>query len=216
MDMHTRRLVVWDLGAIASSGRCDARELICKIMLATASISGMAPTIPIDVEINGVCRREYHVDGGGVAQIFVKFGPNHPLPDPANPGKPWLAGSNLYAIAGGKTYVDHLEPLLGFVGRVKTTVSATLYALFRADLWRLYSLCHASGMKYHYTAVPDDENAGLGSTSFDPAVQRKLFTAGYDFAMKKTEWRHTPPGYEPGEEEAPRAGLSFMLPGNPK
>ena len=37
MNLETRRLAVWDLGAIASSGRPDANELVRKVLLAAVS-----------------------------------------------------------------------------------------------------------------------------------------------------------------------------------
>ena len=47
---------------------------------------------------------------------------------------------------------------------------------------------------------------------FDPAVLRVMFAAGYDDSVKRKPWRQTPPGTEPGEEERPRAGLSYTVP----
>ena len=65
-----------------------------------------------------------------MTQAFVRFGPTHPKPNPAKPGEPWLSGSNLYIIAGGKLYPEILEPELGFLAGLQSVVSATLFALF--------------------------------------------------------------------------------------
>jgi hypothetical protein len=53
------------------------------------------------------------------------------------------------------------------------------------------------------------------STQFDPKTMQELFAAGYDLASHGMAWRMTPPGYDPGEEDSPRAGLRFIVPGNP-
>jgi len=211
MDLHTRRLVVWDVGAIASGCEPDATLTMKKILLASSSISGLVPPVPIDVVVNGCLYTEQHVDGGGVAQTFVRFGAHHPRPDPANPLAKWLAGSNLYVIAGGKLYVDPLRGELGFLARATGTVSATLYALFRADAWRLFSLCAVSGMQFHLVAVPPDTPVHPRSVTFEPDTMRRLFALGYDFGLSGAAWRTTPPGSEPGEEELPRAGRAFVV-----
>jgi hypothetical protein len=212
MDVLTRRPVFWDLGAIAASGRPDARELVLNILVTTATISGQAPPVPFDVEVNGKCIREYHVDCGGVVQAFVKFGPEAPRPDPADPSAKWMAGSNLYIIGGGKLHKEILDKPPGLIDAVLSNVSAALYALFRADVWRLYTLCAVSGMKFHMSLIPEEAYTGEKSTAFDPEIQQALYTIGYDAMARGNPWRYTPPGYELGEEEYPRAGTRFSVP----
>jgi hypothetical protein len=142
----------------------------------------------------------------------VRFGPEAAQPDPARPDVKWLAGSNLYAIAGGKLYADTVEGDLGMLSRVTTTVSGTLYALYRADLWRLYSLCAASGLKFHHSAVPEQTAVASRSTNFDRPTMERLFALGHDLGVQGRAWRETPPGYDAGEEEIPRAGFRFTVP----
>ncbi len=204
MNQHTRRLVVWDLGAIACSGHPEAGNLVRKILLAAASIPGLLPAVDFDFEIDGVRYQETHVDGGAVAQAFIRFSPHMPCPELKNPSFKWLAGSNLYVIAGGKLYVDPLDEKPGFLTRVTGTVSATLYALYRADLWRLYSYCSVSGMNFHHTSIPLGVPTTPKSTTFDPVRMKELFTLGYDLTTRGEVWRTTPPGCENGEDETPR------------
>lgn len=213
MNLRTRRLTVWDIGAIACSGRPDTRELIVKLFLASSSISGMVPAVPFEVEVDGVPYVEKHVDGGAVSQVFVRFGENHPRPIPGcGPGGRWLTGSHLYLIAGGKLYADPLPPDPGFLPSMSGTVSASLYALYRAELLRLYALCGVSGMKFHLTAIPADLETAKGSVQFEPEAQKKMFEVGYRIGIANGPWRDTPPGWLPGEDEIPRAGLKFSVP----
>ncbi len=212
MILNSRRLVVWDLGAVATSNRPDADDLVRNILLASSSIPGLVPPVELTADVNGRCVTELHADGGAVSQTFLRFGANHPRPHPSDPAAHWLAGSNLYVIAGGKLYIDPVVGDMGFLSRATGAISAALYALYRADLWRLYSYCQASGMTFHHTAIPPALPTPGRSTTFDPAVLRVMFTAGYDDSLKRTPWRTTPPGAEPGEEDAPRAGLRFTVP----
>jgi hypothetical protein len=212
MNQRTRRLVIWDLGAIACGPQPDADRLVRKILVAACSIPGIVPPVDFDVEVNGVRYQEEHADGGAVTQAFVRFGRDIALPDPAKPGAKWLAGSNLYAIAGGKLYADTVEGDIGMLTRITSTISGTLYALYRAELWRIYSLCTVSGMKFHHVAVPQEAKLALGSTDFDVKTMHELFDLGHDMAVRGNLWRQTPPGYEAGEEDNPRAGLRFTIP----
>lgn len=213
MNLRTRRLTVWDVGAIATSGKPDARETVVKLFLASSSITGMLPAVPFDVNVDGQTYTEHHVDGGAVSQVFVRFGENHPRPIPGcGPGGRWLNGSNLYVIAGGKLYADPLPEDPAFLARLTGTVSASLYALYRAELVRLYALCGVSGMKYHLTAIPADMDTAKGSVQFEPEAQKKMFEVGFRFGQANGPWRPTPPGSEPGEDEIPRAGFRFSVP----
>lgn len=212
MNLQSRRLVVWDLGAIASSGRPDADWLCRKILLASSSISGFVPAVEIPVEVNGQHYIEQHVDGGGVAQVFVRFGEHHPRYGDFGPGRPWLCESNLYLIAGGKLWTDPNMDKQGAVARAASTVSGTLYALYRANLMELFALCAASGMKFHLTAIPQDVDISAGSVSFDQELMRRLFALGHHFGRVGVPWREIPPGAADCEEEKPRAGVVFQVP----
>jgi hypothetical protein len=210
--LHARRLIVWDLGAVACSGHPEADELVRTILLATSSIPGLVPPVDLPVEVNGVTVCEQHTDGGAVAQTFLRLGGHHPRPDPADPAARWLCGSNVYVIAGGKLYIDPIQGDLGFLSRATGAVSAALYALYRADLWRLYSFCQASGMGFHHTDIPRELPTPGRSTEFETETLRSMYAAGYQFSVSGKPWRQTPPGCEPGEEEKPRAGLRFTVP----
>ncbi|MGL6076657.1 MAG: patatin-like phospholipase family protein [Fimbriiglobus sp.] len=212
MNQNTRRSVIWDLGALATSGRPDAGDLIRKLMLASVAIPGIMPAVDFDVEVNGTRYQETHVDGGAACQIFIRI-PNHFVqPDPANPGKPWLTNANCYVIGGGKVYCDPIEGKPGVLKRTKSAVSATLYALYRADLWKTFTICQATGMKFQHTAVPQETVMMENSMTFDPKTMTQLFELGYDLISCGEAWRTTLPGTNPEDEELPRAGLKFTLP----
>ena len=206
---NTRRLVVWDLGAIASSGHPDADDHVRKVMLASAAIPGLLPTVPLDVQVDGVCYQERHVDGGSSAESFLRLPENAPRPDPAHPAKKWLTGSNLYIIAGGKLYVDPYENKPTFKDRTVGSISSTLHALHRVDLWKMYAYCVASGMNFRQTYIPEATPIPAVSTTFDVDAMQLLYRDGYAAGVDGVEWRASPPGVEAGEEELPRAGFVF-------
>ena len=62
---------IWNLGAIAASGKPGAREMIIKILLASSAIPSLFPPVMFDFKVDGQHRQELHVDGGVFAQTFL-------------------------------------------------------------------------------------------------------------------------------------------------
>jgi predicted acylesterase/phospholipase RssA len=197
MNLETKRLAIWDIGAIASSGRPDANDLVRKVLLAAVSWPGAVPPVAFDVEINGHCYREEHCDGGSVAMALPPVGR---LPS-------CLAGSDLYVFANRKLYSDPEPVSKKAFHRVKSSVAAIFEALTRADVSHLYSLCQLSGMHFHLLAVPQGYRGEAPSIShLYPKEAHQLFEIGYHIGVSGPCWRCTPPGTEAGEGTFPRDG----------
>jgi hypothetical protein len=194
------RLAIWDVGAIAASGRPDAAALVRKIVLASASHPGFAPGVEFDVMVNGVRYRELHGDAGNLTQAFVRTASGLP------------PGSNVYIVSAGKLYRDPQDERPRVISTVTTAASNSLYSLFRADASNLYALCAVTRSRFHLIATPPEVTVTPGSLSFDRADQRRLFDAGYSQMITGTGWEHTPPGALPGEGPVPRTGLEFVVP----
>jgi hypothetical protein len=208
-NLDTKRQVIWDLGAIASSDRPEAAVLVRKILLASTTWAGMMPPVEFQVEVDGRSCCEHHIDGGATAQAFVRFGPMPGWPNPEEPAPGWLAGSNLYVLAGGKLYRTPEPAPDRFFGRILAGVSCLTNSLARADMLRLHALCLSSGMRFHLLALPqDDPDRRPSLLQLDPAEMQRLFQVGYQLTATGPVWRRSPPGAELGEEEAPRGALA--------
>lgn len=205
LNIHSKRLVVWDIGGIACSGRDDALELVRKVVLAATAVPALLPPVEFDVTVNGQRYKELHCDAGPATQTFVRFGPL----EPPKPGTRWLAGSQLYCLAAGKIEPDPVQGRLGFIKRISVCVSASLYALYKLELVKLYALCLTTGMQFNMAAIPPDADVDVNSTTIQASAMRPLFKLGYEAAVRKIEWRQTPPGAIEGEESHPRSGLGF-------
>ena len=70
-NLDAQRTVVWNLGAIAASGRSDRFDIFREVLVASASIPGIFSPVLIDVEANGRHFNELHVDGGVTRNILV-------------------------------------------------------------------------------------------------------------------------------------------------
>jgi hypothetical protein len=202
MNLETKRLAVWDVGAIACSGRPDADKLVRKVLLAAVSWPGAVPPVAFDVEVNGHCYREEHCDAGSVAMVLPTFAP--PLDCPH--------GSQLYVLASRKLYSDPAPVPKSAFCRLKPSVSAIFEALTRADIARLHSLSLLCGIHFHLLAVPQDYRGEAPSlTNLYPKEAPRLFETGYQFGIRGPCWRLTPPGQEDGEQSTPRDGRGIRL-----
>jgi predicted acylesterase/phospholipase RssA len=198
-NLSTRRLVVWDMGAIAARRSADACNLFRDVLLASCSVPGMLPPVPFSVEIDGKMVTELHCDGGVSSQIFVP-----PIvfkaAGPADPNLPATRG-HLYAVVSGKLYPDatpvkqRVLPILG------ATTGTIMYAHCRAELMSLYGQAKLAGMQYHLTALRQDlmVNADTSMT-FDQAEMTRLYAEGVRDGIAGPKWRGDPRDLAPGAE----------------
>jgi predicted patatin/cPLA2 family phospholipase len=218
-NIDTHKLVLWDMGAIASRGTCESLELYRKVVLASSSIPGVFPAVKLDVEIDGRRYEELHVDGGvsdGV--IFRAFMVADLNRANGNPSSILPAGSTLYIINNGKLYADRTctEP------RVRNMLSqsarAILYGKTRDEFYRIYLNCISTGVDFRLTAIPQEVQlaTGSGSLGVTPNQQQQLFNEGYTIGsrtrMMGEEWRDVPPGTDMSEQVMPRTGVRFASP----
>ena len=205
-NLDSRRLVVWDMGAIASSNRPDALKLYRDIILASSAVPGVFPPVYIDVEIDGQQYREMHVDGGVTSAVF--FQPFMLNVDKNNVRS--RAGSNLYVIEAGKIYADPqcVEPR--FFKIAGSTVRSMLYTSGRNDLYRIYTLSLITGVNFHLAAVPQDFAMNLESLKPDVKEMRRLYELGLCFGRSGQEWLTKPNDTGVEENILPRAGLKLM------
>ena len=173
-NLSTRRLVVWDMGAIASSGRPDSLELYRKVLLASASVPGFLPPVEFDTTINGQRFTELHADGGAVTGLFLRV----PKKEDDATAQP-LKGSNVYAIVAGKLYSDPscFDRRTLKIG--ESSLQALLYSQTRGELSRIYTLCVLGGMNFHLASIPEDFKIGSDAMSFKREDLQRLYSAGY-------------------------------------
>ncbi|QJW94366.1 hypothetical protein FTUN_1886 [Frigoriglobus tundricola] len=198
-NVLTRRLVIWDLGAIASSGRPDAAVLVRKVLLASCSIPALVPPVQFDVTVNGVRYTELHADAGGTAQTFVRT---------AGPVPP---GSSVWLLSSGKSYPDGGTTRPRIWSAMFHAVSSALYSLFRADTVKLFTFCTATKSQFHLLALPENFKGKASSIVFDPSESQRMYMVGYQLAVAGA-WQTRPPETGPGEAPPPRAGFDFVTP----
>jgi hypothetical protein len=205
MNLETKRLAIWDMGAIASSGRPDADDLVRKVLLASIAWPGFVPPVEFNVEVNGHWYHEQHYDGGPAAMAFMRSGPLAKWPEQVGRAQSaWLPGSNLYVLACRKLYANPAPVPKRALPRLMSSVGAIFEALTRADIARLYAVCTLTGTPFHLLALPQDspeESISVGDMY--PKEPHILFDKGYQMGAAGPPWRLTPPELEPGDQPNP-------------
>jgi hypothetical protein len=190
-NLDTKRLVVWDLGAIASRDTPESRELFKKVLLASCSVPGLLPPVPIDIEVDGRQFTELHVDGGITACAFLQpsmlgIGPNGEQPPEGN-------GMSVYVVVAGKLrqVATHTErELLAITGESLNTV---LQAKMEGELAQMFILTQYARANFRLTGIPQDYVLPTNSMSFDQKAMRGLFDTGYRYGRDGTVWCMAPP-----------------------
>jgi predicted acylesterase/phospholipase RssA len=191
-DLDYMRPVIWDVGAIAASGQPGARQLIHKILLASASIPAAFPPVRIDVVVGDASYQELHVDGGTATQVFAY---------PA--ATDWARLLQILEVPGTPSvYVirnARVSPTRNVVDLKLGQIAAqSIAALIRTqgvgDLYQIYALSRRDGIDFKLAYIPEDF-PGKPNELFDPDYMRELFELGRKNALDGVAWHGKPPGW---------------------
>jgi predicted acylesterase/phospholipase RssA len=181
--------VIWNIGAIAESGRPEAIGLIHKILLASASVPGFFPPMMFDVMVDGVAHQEMHVDGGASMQTFLypaalQVGK---IPNGARP-------RTAYVIRNGRL-TQGWDEVARSTPAIATRAVATLTTNNGVgDLYRIYALAKRDRVRLQLAYIGDDF-AQPHPAEFDRQYMTKLFEYGRAKARAGYPWRGAPPGF---------------------
>jgi hypothetical protein len=183
------RPLIWDIGAIAASGRPEAMDLVHRVMLGSASIPGAFPPVKIDVEANGITYDELHVDGGTTNQVFI-----YP------PALDWgeylqklevTEKVNIYVIRNSSLERRRkvIEPSILPIAR--QSISSLIRTQGIGDLNLIYLQSQRDDANFRLALIPDDFEV-VPKELFDNAYMNKLFDLGYEQAKAGYPWLDKP------------------------
>lgn len=195
--LDARRPVIWNIGAIAASGRPKALELIRKILLASSAIPAAFPPVMIDVEADGQRYQEMHVDGGAIAQLFLY---------PPEMGRRMTSAKfenvqvrrerRAYIIRNSRLGLDWSaveRSTLDIAGRA---ISTMIQVSGANDLFRVYTITQRDGVDFNLAFIEDDFKAPPRTEDFDPIYMNALFAYGYAKGRQGYPWKKAPPFME--------------------
>ena len=189
-DLDAQRPVIWNVGAIATSGRPEALDLIRHILLASVSIPGVFPPVMIDVDAGGRRYHEMNVDGGVFAQTFLI----PPQVGTAISGavQPPDRRRTAYVIRNARLHPDSAAVDRRLLSIARRAVSTMTHFSGHDDLVRIYLTSRRDGIDYNLAYIGPDFTAEH-RTDFDTAYMRALFVYGRAKALAGTAWRKAPP-----------------------
>ncbi len=193
-NLDAGRPVMWNAGAIATSGSPQALELLREVIRASASIPGVFPPIYIEVEADGQRYDEMHVDGGATTQVML-----YPV------GVDWKRVQKKLRTKGrptvyiiGNTFFDPqykpVKPRLGPISR--RSIESLIRTQGIGDIYRIYFSTRRDGLDYRLTYIRGDFE-GEPQETFDPEYMKQLFALGRRLGRDGAAWKETPPGLEP-------------------
>ncbi len=182
-DLDTERLVIWDMGAIASRGGQGARRLFTEVLVAAASVPGVFPPAMISVEAAGRTFAEMHVDAQTQGAFFA-------VPESAllqDPARDIRDKVSLYIVING-----HVDSLFAVTPRATIPVLGRAFdvankSAIRGILVETAQFCRSSGCTLQVSALP----ASVEDKPLDFGLHhvRDLFAAGVAAELRGDAWR---------------------------
>jgi predicted acylesterase/phospholipase RssA len=214
-NLDTRRFITWDMGAIASKATTGDRgdmkvtkKLFVDVLIASCSLPGIFPPVPIDVTVDGKTYTELHADGGVVSSVWV---PTQVLdaasPDPAKPDK-LHQPAELYVILAGKPHPDPSVVDQKTFQVLTVFLNAAQAAQNRRDVSHIYHQSKVANIQFRMTAVAPDFSTPAGGLEFDRTEMNRLYDEGYRIGEKQAWW-NSPPERGPGDIDTIRTGTQF-------
>jgi hypothetical protein len=189
-DLDAKRPVVWNIGAIAASGRPGALALFRRILLASAAVPVAFPPVMIEVEAGGKRYEEMHVDGGAIAQTFL-YPPTITAGMDLKRG-PLVRERHAYVIRNAR-----LDPEWASVDRrvfsiAGRAVSTMIHFSGQNDIFRLQTTAARDGVDFNLAYIGRDFGVEH-IEDFDRPYMRALFEYGRQQALAGTAWhKHSP------------------------
>ncbi|WP_415393633.1 patatin-like phospholipase family protein [Paracoccus sp. SJTW-4] len=179
-NLDAQRQVIWDIGRIAASGQPDRVELIRQVLLASASIPGAFPPVPIEVVADGQRYSELHVDGGVTHGIFA-YPPSVRLPRRRGQQR------NLWVIRNSKLAPELRATKGSAVAVVERGLDTMIKSQAHSDMDTIARQARRDGFRLRMTAVPPDFPY-ISSVPFDPLYMQTLFRTGYAAGRSGRAW----------------------------
>ena len=183
-NIEAKRVVLWDMGAIASYRTPRSLELFRNVVIASSSIPAAFPPTRFKVMAGGKIYEELHVDGSVGTQMFGCLLLTEQIKGTDSKGR-------IFIVRNGKLWDDpgSVHPSMGEVAAASLSMILTNQGY--NDLLRMYTLSKSSGVDFNCAFVPQNFHA-TASGMFDPKYMTKIFKLGYDKAMSKEPWQKAP------------------------
>ncbi|WP_270934201.1 patatin-like phospholipase family protein [Falsiroseomonas oryzae] len=191
-DIDAQTPVVWNIGAIASSGHPRALDTIRRVLLASAAIPGAFPPVMFEVTLDGEAHQEMHVDGGTFAQAFLYPSAVTSARRAALARRQRVPPARAWVIRNGRLDSEWATVDRRSISIAARAISSMIAASGFNDAVRLYFFAQRDGVDFNLAYIGSDFTTRLESP-FEPNFMRALYAYGYERARAGFEWAKTPP-----------------------
>jgi hypothetical protein len=189
-NLDSQRAVIWNMGAIADSGRPDALKLFQDIIIASASIPGVFPAVLIKAKSGEQSFEEMHSDGGSVSQILT-------IPEGWMTGRPgkdeWRKGRrfNMYVLINNALMPEFSTTTNNTLAVMARANSTLIKAQTRSALIATYLYAQKNGIRFHVGSI-DLQVPYKMTDPFNTHYMRVLYTLGYARMASGRLWQDRP------------------------
>ena len=190
-DLDAQRPVIWNIGALAATGKPEALSLFRKILRASAAIPGLFQPVLIDVEVDGKNYQELHVDGGAIAQLFL-------YPPSVDINKSNVRRTrHAYIIRNARLDPDYAESERRTISIAGRAINTMLASSGHNDVLRTYFVTKRDGVDYSLAYIGSDFTPPREKTGeFDQLYMNALYEYGYREVKSGRAWHKVPPALE--------------------
>jgi hypothetical protein len=181
-NLDAQRAVVWNMGAIAASGRPEALDLFRDVLTASSSIPGVFEPTRITVTAHGREFQELHVDGGVTTNVFTM--PDALLADGAAGAKKYIPG-RMYVLMNSRLAPEFEVVEAGLASLAGRSLLTLLKAHSKTTVLASIDFARATGIDFNLTYIDRGFKTDMKSSFATPYMR-----AAYDYGYRKAEAGH--------------------------
>ncbi len=183
-NLDAQRPVVWNMGAIAASGRPDAPALFREILVASASVPAVFPPVMIHADAGGHALEEMHVDGVATAQIFTR--PDVFAGASATPGL--RRRVHIWAVVNNTLPPEFAVTAKGTLPIAYRSLSTVFKAQTSAEVTAASEMAHRLGVDFELAYI-DHAVAFDPTTPFGSSYMDRVYAIGTREGQDGSVWR---------------------------
>jgi Patatin-like phospholipase len=188
-NLDSQRAVIWNMGAIAASGRPDALKLFQDTIIASASIPGLFPAVLIKARFGEQAFEEMHSDGGSASSILT-------IPEG------WMTSSKVGAWPKGHRLNMYIIVNNALIPEFSTTRNNTFAVMARANssliksqtrsaLMATYVYAQKNGIRFRVASI-DTQVPYKIIDPFNTNYMRAVYKLGYSEMASGSLWKERP------------------------
>ena len=188
-NLDTQRGVVWNLGAVAGSGRADALKLFQDVVIASASIPGVYPAVMINTGSDERQFVEMHSDGGSISQVLML--PSEILRSANSMISTRRPNVNFYVIVNNALVPEYAITRNNTLPVIARAYAVLLKSQTQSELTILYDFTKLSGAKFHLATIDIHVPYSM-LDPFNASYMRTVFDLGYSGMAAGKLWKDRP------------------------